>query len=49
MLGLDFVIMIGALTFFFLRAAEDADRRERVEAAARAAPAARLQRTARSG
>jgi putative membrane protein len=38
MLGLDFVIMVGALIFFFLRAAEDADRRERVEAAARAAP-----------
>jgi putative membrane protein len=27
MLGLDFVIMIGALTFFFLRSAEDADRK----------------------
>ena len=41
MLGLDFLIMMGALIFFFMRAAEDADRRERVEAAARAAPAAR--------
>ena len=26
MLGVDFLVMIGALIFFFLRAAEDADR-----------------------
>lgn len=28
MLGIDFVVMMGALVFFFLRAASDADRRE---------------------
>jgi putative membrane protein len=28
MLGLDFVVMLGALTFFFLRTAQDADREE---------------------
>jgi cytochrome c oxidase assembly factor CtaG len=28
MLGIDFVVMIGALIFFFLRAASDADRAE---------------------
>ncbi len=37
MLGLDFLIMIGALTFFFFRTAEDADRAEREEARALAA------------
>jgi cytochrome c oxidase assembly factor CtaG len=39
MLGLDFLVMIGALLFFFLRTAEDADRdeaRERAEAHATA-------------
>ena len=33
MLGLDFFVMIGALLFFFMRAAEDADRVERAERA----------------
>jgi len=33
MMGLDFVIMLGALAFFFFRAADDADRAERAEAA----------------
>jgi cytochrome c oxidase assembly factor CtaG len=28
MLGLDFIVMVGALTFFFLRTAQDADREE---------------------
>ena len=41
MLGVDFFVMIGALLFFFMRAAEDADRAERaeVEALATSAPA----------
>jgi putative membrane protein len=29
MLGLDFIVMMGALTFFFLRTAQDVDREER--------------------
>jgi cytochrome c oxidase assembly factor CtaG len=33
MLGIDFLVMIGALIFFFLRAAEDADRAEDAERA----------------
>jgi putative copper resistance protein D len=33
MLGVDFFVMIGALLFFFMRAAEDADRAERRERA----------------
>jgi putative membrane protein len=37
MMGLDFFIMLGALAFFFLRSAEDADRAEAKEAAALAA------------
>jgi putative membrane protein len=37
MLGLDFFIMLGALAFFFLRSADDADRAEAKEAAALAA------------
>jgi hypothetical protein len=28
MLGLDFLVMMGALAFFFLRSAQDADREE---------------------
>jgi putative membrane protein len=32
MLGLDFFVMIGALIFFFLRSAQDADEQERTEA-----------------
>ena len=35
MLGVDFLVMIGALIFFFLRAASDADRREEITAHAR--------------
>ncbi len=35
MLGVDFALMIGALLFFFFRAARDADARELAEAAAR--------------
>jgi putative membrane protein len=31
MLGVDFLVMIGALIFFFLRSAEDAEREERAE------------------
>jgi putative copper resistance protein D len=34
MLGLDMMVMIGALIFFFLRSASDADREERTEALA---------------
>jgi putative membrane protein len=37
MLGLDFFIMLGALTFFFFRTADDADRAEHEEAMALAA------------
>jgi putative membrane protein len=37
MVGLDLIVMIGALTFFFLRTAQDADLEEAREAAARAA------------
>jgi putative membrane protein len=37
MLGLDFFIMLGALTFFFFRTADDADRAEAEEARALAA------------
>jgi hypothetical protein len=33
MLAIDFLVMVGALIFFFLRAAEDADRAERQEPA----------------
>jgi cytochrome c oxidase assembly factor CtaG len=38
MLGLDFAVMVGALSFFFLRSAQDADRDE--ELARRAGPPA---------
>ena len=31
MLGVDFLVMIGALVFFFFRAAEDADRKQEAE------------------
>ena len=34
MLAIDFLVMIGALIFFFLRAASDADEDERVPSAA---------------
>jgi hypothetical protein len=37
MVGLDLIVMIGALTFFFLRTAQDADLEEAREAAARGA------------
>jgi hypothetical protein len=39
MLVLDFLVMIGALVFFFFRAASDADRKQEVEDRARALPA----------
>jgi cytochrome c oxidase assembly factor CtaG len=39
MLALDFLVMIGALVFFFFRAASDADRKQEVEDRARALPA----------
>jgi len=39
MLGLDFLVMMGALIFFFMRAAEDADRRQAAEDRARGIPA----------
>ena len=35
MLGVDFFVMIGALLFFFMRAAEDADRKQDAEDRAR--------------
>jgi cytochrome c oxidase assembly factor CtaG len=40
MLGIDFAVMIGALVFFFFRAAEDADRKQDEEDRARALPPA---------
>ena len=39
MLGIDFLVMIGALVFFFFRAAEDADRKQDAEDRARGAAA----------
>jgi hypothetical protein len=38
MLGVDFAVMIGALVFFFLRAASDADRKQAEEDRARGIP-----------
>ncbi len=38
MLGVDFLVMIGALVFFFFRAAEDADRKQEAEDRARGRP-----------
>ena len=38
MLGIDFLVMIGALLFFFFRAAEDADRKEAEEERERGIP-----------
>src|SRR5688572_10123912 len=38
MLGIDFLVMVGALVFFFFRAADDADRRQEVEDHAREIP-----------
>ena len=38
MLGIDFLVMIGALVFFFFRAAEDAERKQDDEDRARAIP-----------
>jgi cytochrome c oxidase assembly factor CtaG len=45
MLGLDFFVMIGALIFFFLRSAQDADREEARAAAAEGARASPAQET----
>jgi cytochrome c oxidase assembly factor CtaG len=38
MLAIDFLVMIGALIFFFMRAAEDADRKQEEEDSARGIP-----------
>jgi cytochrome c oxidase assembly factor CtaG len=38
MLGIDFLVMVGALIFFFMRAAEDADRKQEEEDSARGIP-----------
>ena len=35
MLAIDFFVMVGALVFFFMRAAEDADRKQEAEDRAR--------------
>ena len=49
MLGLDFFVMMGALVFFFLRSAQDADREEARAAAAEGSTPVTGQRSPHAG